>query len=44
VDKLASSIGYKLAVTNAEGCLDAFSVCVVELVAFPFLFHSFTIF
>jgi len=34
----------KLAVANAEDCLDAFSGCVVELVAFPFLFHSFTIF
>ena len=34
----------KLAVTNTEGCFNAFSVCVVELVAFPFLFQSFTIF
>ena len=28
----------KLAVANAEGCLDAFSVGVVKLVAFPFHF------
>jgi len=34
----------KLAVANAEGCLHDFSVCVVELGAFLFLFHSFTIF